>query len=77
MLILADANFVGWEAWVDGRRVPLLEPYGVFKGAVLDGGTHTVEMRYRPGSVYLGLGFTVVGVMLAGLMVYFARAVGT
>jgi hypothetical protein len=68
MVVLADANFVGWEAWVDGRRVPLLEPYGVFKGVLVDGGTHTVEMRYRPGSVYLGLGFTVVGMMLAGLM---------
>jgi hypothetical protein len=69
MVILADANFVGWEAWVDGGKVPLLEPYGVFRGVVVDGGTHTVEMRYRPASVYLGLGFTVVGLMLAAFMV--------
>jgi uncharacterized membrane protein YfhO len=75
MVILADANFAGWEAWVDGRRVPLLEPYGVFKGVAVDGGTHTVEMRYRPGSVYLGLGFTMVGLMLAAFLAYSERRV--
>jgi uncharacterized membrane protein YfhO len=74
MVILADTNFVGWEARVDGRRVPLLEPYGVLKGVVVDGGQHSLELRYRPGSVYLGLGFTVVGVMLAGFLAYFGKA---
>lgn len=54
LVILTDASYPGWRAYVDGRRVPLLETYGGVRGVVVEAGDHLIEMRYRPESVLLG-----------------------
>jgi len=54
MVILTDPYFPGWRAYVDGKRVPILEAYGGVRGVVVEAGDHLVEMRYRPWSVLLG-----------------------
>ncbi len=54
IVILTDSSFPGWRAYVDGKRVPLLETYGGVRGVVVDAGDHLVEMHYRPWSVLLG-----------------------
>lgn len=61
MVILADTYFPGWQATVDGKTVKVYQPYGVLRGVVVEKGTHLIEYRFRPLSVQLGAGLTLLG----------------
>ncbi|HVO97697.1 MAG TPA: YfhO family protein [Bryobacteraceae bacterium] len=54
MVILTDTWFPGWRATVDGKRAKIERAYGFVRGVVVEPGSHVVEMRYRPWSVYVG-----------------------
>jgi hypothetical protein len=54
LVVLGDTWYPGWQATIDGRPAPLLEAYGMLRGVVVEGGTHLIEMRYRPLSVLGG-----------------------
>ena len=55
-----DAYYPGWRAWVDGERRPVQELDAV-RAVRAGAGHHVIEFRYRPASVYRGLGLTLLG----------------
>ncbi len=55
----------GWSAWVDGQRAELGSWLGTFLYVELPPGAHTVELRYTPPGLALGL--ALGGLSLAGL----------
>jgi hypothetical protein len=69
LLVVGDPWFTGWQAWVDGRRVRIEWYQGVIRAVRLPAGNHTVEFRYRPGSVWWGCGLSALG-LLAALVVH-------
>lgn len=64
-LVLADAYFPGWNAYVDGAPAEQFPAYSIFRGVVLPKGPHTVEFRYEPWSFRIGMWITVLS-LLAG-----------
>jgi hypothetical protein len=66
LVVLSDTYFPGWQATVDGRPAEILEVFGALRGVVVEGGTHQVEMVYRPASAYWGAGLALVGFGLVG-----------
>lgn len=70
MVILTDTWFPGWYATVDGKRAKIERAYGVVRGVVVDPGNHTIEMRYRPLSVYIGAGLSLLAL---GIVVFAVR----
>jgi hypothetical protein len=68
MIVLSQTFFPGWKAEVDGRRGRLYEAYGVLQGVVVDAGSHRIEFRYRPASVYWGASLTILGIAMALLL---------
>ncbi len=64
LLIVGETLYPGWQARVDGKPQPMWEAYGVFRSVVVNRGKHRVEMRYRPGSVYLGAGLAGCGLLV-------------
>lgn len=74
ILVLADTNYPGWEATVDGRPTTIVEMYGALRGVALAAGHHTVEFRYRPAVVWIGLGLTLLGLSSAMLMLWRDRS---
>lgn len=54
LLIFCDTWFSGWHAIVDGAETEILRANGVMRGIRIDGGTHHVELRYRPRSFEAG-----------------------
>jgi hypothetical protein len=60
MVILTDTWFPGWRATVDGKSSRIYEVYGGVRGVMVDEGRHTIEMHYRPLSVYLGGAMTML-----------------
>lgn len=68
--VLADTDAPGWTAWIDGQRTPMLRVNGLFRGVATPAGPHTIEMRYRPWSVYAGVlttVFTLMALLAAGI----------
>jgi hypothetical protein len=65
MVTLTDTWFPGWRARVDGRTARIYEVYGGVRGVMVDGGRHTIEMRYRPGSVFLGAALSLFAAIAA------------
>ena len=67
LLVLNDAWMPGWEATVDGHRVPIRRANYLVRGVLLPAGAHRVVFRYPvPASLWLGLGLSVA--TLAGLL---------
>jgi uncharacterized membrane protein YfhO len=61
MVIEADAFSPDWVATVDGKPSPLYNAYGFLRGVVVEAGSHRIEMRYRPKSVYWGAALSALG----------------
>ena len=62
MVVVSDTYFPGWKAEIDGQPADIHEVNGAMRGVVVPPGEHTVTMRYRPISVYLGALLTFIGI---------------
>lgn len=74
VLVLSDAFYPGWRAYVDGERSPIFPVYFAFRGVIVPEGDHTVTFRYEPMSFKVGLGISVAALLIAGAVcLYFLR----
>lgn len=55
LLLLADAYYPGWRAWVDEKEVRIVRADYAFRGVKLDPGRHLVQFRFEPLDFRLGL----------------------
>lgn len=62
-LTVYENNWTGWGATIDGTPSTLRE--GDWLSVDLPAGQHTVQFRYRPWDVYVGITLTVIGCILA------------
>ncbi len=61
LLVLSDTFYPGWQATVDGLHVPIYRTNAVFRGVEVPPGRHRVTLRFRPGSLRIGLGMAMAG----------------
>jgi len=54
-LVLTDTYYPGWNAYLDGKRVPLVRANYLFRAISAPAGAHRVLFRYEPVSFYAGL----------------------
>lgn len=65
--LISDVWYPGWNAWVDGKPVPLLKADYLFRAIQVDKGEHQIIMAYQPKSFWFGLVISlIVGFLLAG-----------
>lgn len=55
VVVVSEVYDRGWNAYVDGREVPLYLADGVLRGVPVPAGAHRVELRYEPRSLTIGL----------------------
>jgi len=67
LLLLQDTWYPGWRATVDGVETPILPTDLGIRAVHLKQGKHEVVMEYRPGSFKLGLGLSLLGILLGVL----------
>jgi Bacterial membrane protein YfhO len=72
LLVASEVYDPGWRAYVDGKRVGLLPTDHVLRGVPIPAGAHTVEMRYEPPSLRLGLPVSAIATL--AMLVAFAAA---
>jgi hypothetical protein len=55
LLVLADNWDVGWQAYIDGIKTRVLRTDHALRGVVVPSGNHTIEFRFEPASMQLGI----------------------
>lgn len=58
-----NVNYPGWNASIDGKRVPIIPYRNVFQQISVPAGTHSISLRYLPGSVILGAFISLFGII--------------
>ncbi|MDP8923092.1 MAG: SMC-Scp complex subunit ScpB, partial [Chloroflexota bacterium] len=72
-LVLSDTWFPGWQASIDGERVPILRANVLFRAVPVAAGEQVVEFRYEPRSFQIGALMSVVTLILGLLLLVGAR----
>lgn len=67
-LIVANVNYPGWQAKIDGRQVPIGKVNFMFQSVIVPAGSHRVEFQFRPQSFYNGLYLSIAGIMAMIIM---------
>ena len=68
--VLLDAAYPGWEAWLDGQRIPIQTANYFYRAVWVPAGLHKIRFAYRPLSFRLGLASSATGIaVLVGLAV--------
>jgi hypothetical protein len=67
----------GWNAYLDGKKVPHVRVDYVLRGMVLPSGTHDLQFRYEPKSYFVGQNISLISSLLILLAVagFVARSV--
>ncbi len=61
LLVTSEPDYPGWQATIDGTTTPAVNVNYAFRGVMVPDGTHTVEFKYRPWTVYGGLTIVAIG----------------
>jgi hypothetical protein len=72
LLVVSEIYESGWRAYVDGAEVAIFPTDHALRGIPIPSGEHTVEMRYDPLSLRLGL--WISGIASVAIVVIFAIA---
>lgn len=59
-LILSEVYYPGWIAFVDGSRTDIQKADGLFRSVVVPEGEHVVKFVFRPTSVFIGMGASIL-----------------
>jgi hypothetical protein len=70
-LVLSDAYFPGWHAYVDGNEVNIFRANYVMRAIFLPKGEHSVVFKYKPNSFYFGLILSIITFILLGVIVIY------
>jgi len=70
LLVLADAAYPGWRAWVDGEESRIVRADYAFRGVVLARGKHAVQFRFEPLDFRIGLWVSLASLFFL-LLVFF------
>ena len=64
LLVLSEMYYRGWEAWVDGQRVPVERVNYVLRGLAVPAGEHRVAFIFRAHSFRNGAAYSLLGALL-------------
>jgi len=65
LLIVSDAFYPGWRAWVDGRAAPIFPAHILFRGVFVPAGEHVVTFRYQPAGFRVGVNVSLAAAVIA------------
>ncbi|HOG46282.1 MAG TPA: YfhO family protein [Anaerolineae bacterium] len=72
-LVLADSDYGGWRAWVDGRPAAIRRADVALRAVLLEPGEHTVEFRFEPRSWFAAVAVSMAGWAALAVVVLWRR----
>lgn len=67
-LVLADTDYPGWVATIDGAEVPIYRANLAFRAVQVDAGTHEIRFEYRPSWLLPATLVSIVSLLVALLL---------
>jgi uncharacterized membrane protein YfhO len=74
LLILADAYYPGWKAFVERKETKIYRTNYVMRGVFMPAGQHVVEFQYDPLSFKIGALVSLVSLSLVVGFLFWSRA---
>jgi uncharacterized membrane protein YfhO len=68
LLILGDAHYPGWTAYVNGKQQPIYRVNIDFRGVFVDAGNHEIRFVYNPWQWPLGIGIALATFLLCTII---------
>jgi hypothetical protein len=69
LLVLNEASYPGWSAWVDGQPAQVVRTNYAFLSVPMATGTHRVKIKMVSGSFRLGAALSAAGLLIMALLV--------
>ena len=76
-LVSSEVFYPGWQTFIDGQAAATVRVNTAFRGALLDAGTHEVEMVYVPRSFQLGMLISLATLALIAFLWWPRRGLAT
>ena len=73
-LFMADTYYPGWNAWIDGQKVPVMHADYLFRAISMPAGDHLVVFVYQPISFYVGAIISAVSCLGLWLVFWYLRS---
>jgi hypothetical protein len=73
-LFVADADYPGWQATIDGADAPVFAAQVLGKAVLVPPGIHAVRFHYVPRAIYLGAAITGLTLLILGVAGAWPRA---
>lgn len=73
LLVLNDANYPGWRAYVNGQPAAVVTANYLFRGVFLPAGKSIVEFKYQPRSFQIGAGISFAAFAMLAVLVFRER----
>jgi hypothetical protein len=70
MLVISEVSYPWWRATVDDRRVELHTVNHAMLGVVIPRGSHSVELKMSPMSVWIGGAISGISILLLGWLLF-------
>ncbi len=79
LLVIAQQNYPGWQAQINGRSEAVLRVNGFFQGVRLNPGINKVDLRFLPRTFFLGavVSISSLALCLRLWIARFARKIGS
>jgi hypothetical protein len=68
LVVLSDAYYPAWHAYLDGASVPLYATDVALRGIALPAGAHVIELRYESAALTIGLVLSVAAFALLAVL---------
>jgi Bacterial membrane protein YfhO len=69
LVVISEMYAGGWKAYVDGKPAKIYPTDYVLRGIALPAGTHSIEMRYAPASIYRGIAISLTAFVVLALLI--------
>jgi hypothetical protein len=76
LLVLSEVLYPGWHARIDGKPAQIEAVAGLLRGLRLEVGEHEVEFGFYPDSLYLGVGLSLLALLVLGSGLFYQRKRG-
>lgn len=74
LLVVTDAFYPGWSATVNGKGARIYKVNYAFRGVRVPAGTSLVTMTYRPASLRIGMGVSLISLIVVVVLAITSRS---